>query len=139
MRFRWSISAVALVAISAALGWLIASGRLAGLAAQEKNPQPAQTGDRQLPKPDPEFKGEIGKTLEDSKASYPQQVKAPKGSPNVLIILLDDVGRRETEANIVPPWPGAVRGRPRLDHRDRPGLQEQGQVRVHGEDREGRV
>jgi arylsulfatase A-like enzyme len=46
----------------------------------------------QLPQPDPEFKGKIGETYEDSSANYPATVKAPPGSPNVLIILLDDVG-----------------------------------------------
>jgi arylsulfatase len=45
-----------------------------------------------LPKPDPEFKGKIGETLKDSVASYPQPLKAPQGAPNVLVILLDDVG-----------------------------------------------
>ncbi len=45
-----------------------------------------------IPKPDPEFKGTIGETLADSTPSYPQPIKAPKGAPNVLVILLDDVG-----------------------------------------------
>src|SRR5499426_2251677 len=45
-----------------------------------------------IPKPDPEFKGKIGETLADSTPSYPQPIKAPKGAPNVLVILLDDVG-----------------------------------------------
>ena len=34
-----------------------------------------------LPKPDPAFKGKIGETYKDSTPSYPQPVKAPKGSP----------------------------------------------------------
>lgn len=46
----------------------------------------------QLPKPDPEFKGKIGKTYQDSEPDFPQGVKAPKGAPNVVVILLDDVG-----------------------------------------------
>ena len=46
----------------------------------------------QLPIPDPAFTGKIGETYKDSTPSYPQPVKAPKGAPNVLIILLDDVG-----------------------------------------------
>ncbi len=45
-----------------------------------------------LPKPDPEFKGEIGETYKDSTPSFPLPVTAAKGSPNVLLILLDDVG-----------------------------------------------
>jgi arylsulfatase len=46
----------------------------------------------QLPQPDPKFAGKIGETFKDSTPSYPQPVRAPKRSPNVLIILLDDVG-----------------------------------------------
>ena len=45
-----------------------------------------------IPKNDPAFNGEIGTTFLDSKADFPVQLKAPDGSPNVLIILLDDVG-----------------------------------------------
>ena len=45
-----------------------------------------------LPRPDPPFEGKIGKTYKDSTPDYPQPVRAPKGAPNVLIILLDDVG-----------------------------------------------
>ncbi|MEZ6035515.1 MAG: arylsulfatase [Planctomycetaceae bacterium] len=46
----------------------------------------------QIPKPDPAFQGKIGETFDKSTPSYPQPVKAAKGSPNVLLILLDDVG-----------------------------------------------
>jgi arylsulfatase A-like enzyme len=45
-----------------------------------------------LPIPDPAFKGKIGKTYKDSTPDYPQPVTAPEGAPNVLLILLDDVG-----------------------------------------------
>jgi arylsulfatase A-like enzyme len=39
-----------------------------------------------------EFKGVIGKTLAESKEYWPQPVTAPKGTPNVVWIILDDVG-----------------------------------------------
>ncbi|MCA9171380.1 MAG: sulfatase-like hydrolase/transferase [Planctomycetales bacterium] len=52
----------------------------------------AQQERSSLPIPDPEFKGKIGRTYEDSTPDFPLPVKAPKGSPNVLIMLLDDVG-----------------------------------------------
>lgn len=39
-----------------------------------------------------EFKGVIGKTLADSKEYWPEPVTAPKGAPNVVWIILDDVG-----------------------------------------------
>jgi arylsulfatase len=45
-----------------------------------------------IPKPDPAFTGTIGETYQDSRASYPQPIRAPAGAPNVLLILLDDVG-----------------------------------------------
>lgn len=39
-----------------------------------------------------EYKGKIGKTLTESKEFWPDPVKPPVGSPNVVWILLDDVG-----------------------------------------------
>lgn len=45
-----------------------------------------------LPIADPAFKGKIGTTFADSTADFPQQVKAPAGAPNVVVILLDDMG-----------------------------------------------
>ena len=38
------------------------------------------------------YQGKIGKTLTDSKEWWPEAVKPPSGSPNVIWILLDDVG-----------------------------------------------
>jgi len=43
-------------------------------------------------KPDASYKGVIGKTLAESKEYWPEPVKAPAGAPNVVWILLDDVG-----------------------------------------------
>ena len=93
MRTR-SLLPVALGALGAILGWLAASGPSAEAFARAKNTtEPsAQADGAQLPKPDPEFKGKIGETFKDSTPSFPQPVKAAKGSPNVLLILLDDVG-----------------------------------------------
>jgi len=39
-----------------------------------------------------EFKGKIGRTYGESQEWYPEPKKAKPGTPNVLIILLDDVG-----------------------------------------------
>lgn len=49
---------------------------------------------RVLPPPTPEFKGRIGDTYEDSTPDFSPALPltAPKGAPNVLIVLLDDVG-----------------------------------------------
>src|SRR5580704_10946975 len=45
-----------------------------------------------LPLPDPRFHGRIGNTYEDSEADIISVPTAPAGAPNVLAILLDDVG-----------------------------------------------
>lgn len=45
-----------------------------------------------------EYKGKIGKTLADSKEYWAEPAKAPTGAPNVIWILLDDVGYGATSA-----------------------------------------
>ncbi len=45
-----------------------------------------------LPKPDPAFKGKIDRSRDKSTADWPQRPAAKKGAPNVVLILLDDVG-----------------------------------------------
>jgi arylsulfatase len=67
----------------AAVGTVLAAGALSGgdAAAQEV-----------LPTPQAHFKGQIGLSAKDSKPDFPQPVRAPKGAPNIVLILLDDVG-----------------------------------------------
>jgi arylsulfatase len=79
-----------LCAIGAAC--LAASGRRSPLLARDSNAAAVAADGEQLPKPDPAFKGKIGETYKDSTPDYPRPAKAPKGAPNVLLILLDDVG-----------------------------------------------
>jgi len=45
-----------------------------------------------LPRPDQPFKGKIGRTVKESKPDFPKEVQAPKGAPNILLIMTDDVG-----------------------------------------------
>jgi hypothetical protein len=45
-----------------------------------------------LPKPEAAFSGKIGRTVKDSIPDFPKGVEAPKGAPNVLLIMTDDVG-----------------------------------------------
>jgi hypothetical protein len=45
-----------------------------------------------LPRPEQPFKGHIGRTVKQSTKDFPQEVKAPKDAPNILLILTDDVG-----------------------------------------------
>lgn len=41
---------------------------------------------------EPTFKGKIGRTVAESTSDWPPLATAPKGAPNVLYIVLDDVG-----------------------------------------------
>lgn len=88
-RFIWP---TLLGLISLSLGSLVASGERAETLGQEPQARAAVADGQQLPKPDPAFKGKIGETYRDSTPDYPQPVTAPKGAPNVLLVLLDDVG-----------------------------------------------
>jgi len=38
------------------------------------------------------YQGKIGKTLDESTEWWPEPVKAPEGAPNIIWILIDDVG-----------------------------------------------
>src|SRR5689334_19979635 len=66
--------------------------------AQEKAPAvgtsvPPSPPGISLPRPDFRFKGQVGRTYEDSDPpTFPAVVRPPKGAPNVLLILLDDAG-----------------------------------------------
>ena len=53
---------------------------------------PSAQANSALPRPTPPFKGKIGKTFKDSVPDFPQPIRAPKGAPNVVVILLNDVG-----------------------------------------------
>jgi arylsulfatase A-like enzyme len=62
--------------------------------------EPAQSGNKLdrsvLPLPTPKFEGVIGKTYKESKEAWPKLPTPPKGAPNVVVILLDDVGYGQT-------------------------------------------
>jgi arylsulfatase A-like enzyme len=45
-----------------------------------------------LPHPQQPFKGKIGRTARESTPDFPKGIEAPKGAPNVLLIMTDDVG-----------------------------------------------
>lgn len=45
-----------------------------------------------LPRPAQPFKGKIGRTAKESTPDFPKAITAPKGAPNVLLIMTDDVG-----------------------------------------------
>ena len=54
---------------------------------------PAAEPDRTIiPLPEPAFEGKIGETYKDSEGAWPKLPAPPAGAPNVVVILLDDVG-----------------------------------------------
>ena len=67
----------------------LATASIVALAAAFALPARAQDV---LPRPEQNFKGHIGRTVKDSTKDFPQEVHAPKGAPNILLILTDDVG-----------------------------------------------
>jgi arylsulfatase len=86
MRSRFFVAA--LLALGAACSWLAATDHQSELFAQEKKPADM------TPKPPANFKGDIKLDARDSKPDWtPFTPKAaPKGAPNVLIVLYDDTG-----------------------------------------------
>ena len=55
------------------------------------SPALADTG-KVLPINPPSFQGKIGLTYKESTPDFPAPIKAPEKAPNVLLVLLDDVG-----------------------------------------------
>ncbi|HVS40108.1 MAG TPA: arylsulfatase [Gemmataceae bacterium] len=103
MKHRMRLLSLAALVVGGALGAAAASGRLhvvSRLWATAPPPAPVETphGDATvLPRPEPPFEGHIGRTIKDSTKDFPQEVHAPKGAPNVLLILTDDVGFGATQ------------------------------------------
>jgi arylsulfatase len=88
------LTAAVVLAIGVLLGWLTASGRLTSLvnADDKKAAEAPAASDSVLPRPEPPFKGKIGRTAKESTPDFPKGIEAPKGVPNVLLIMTDDVG-----------------------------------------------
>lgn len=89
---RIEICSFGMLAVAILIGGLASPARFREVFAQGGKSRLVQPTGTQLPQPDPEFKGKIGETYKDSSPNYPPPIRAPKGSPNVLLILLDDVG-----------------------------------------------
>jgi arylsulfatase len=63
----------------------------------DQAPKPALLSDI-LPFPERKFEGRIGTYYTDSKSDIPAMPPAPEGAPNILLVLLDDVGFGHTSA-----------------------------------------
>src|SRR5215510_1372375 len=94
MRTRTTLITASVLAISSLFGWWAASGGLLATAsAQDQSTEKSPTGGSPiLPVPDPPFGGVIGRKANESKPDFPKGVTAPKGAPNVLLIMTDDTG-----------------------------------------------
>jgi arylsulfatase len=63
------------------------------VALSQDKPFPTANTSTVLPRPDFRFPGNVGRTYLDSDPpQFPQPVQAPKGAPNVVLILIDDAG-----------------------------------------------
>jgi len=99
MRKVRGVSVLALIGASSLLGWLTASDRLplnfAALASQA----PADELDRTvLPIPEPKHPPITVLDVRNAKAPPRFAVKAPAAAPNVLIVLIDDMGFGQSSA-----------------------------------------
>lgn len=90
MARRW-ITSVSALAMAALLAWDTASAQQT--TGVPGSPDATTTIDgRQLPPPDPRFGGSINENAAQSKPYWPARVVPPKGAPNILLIMTDDVG-----------------------------------------------
>src|SRR5262245_7034394 len=81
---RYLFGTVAIAALASCIG--LASIALA------QNASAPRGGPAILPPAEPPFGGVIGRKASESKPDYPPAITAPKGAPNVLLIMTDDTG-----------------------------------------------
>jgi arylsulfatase A-like enzyme len=126
---RTRLLALGFLAAGALLGYLAATGNFRlnwwASAAEPEAKAPAPPGSpaatttidgRYLPPPPQPFKGEINLNAYQSKPYWPARVVPPRGAPNVLLIMTDDVGFG------APSTFGGVIPTPALDRIARMGL-----------------
>jgi len=97
------------ISLGLMLGWVLQAMnvhagllRLAGDTGESKKKEPAKgifsppgtfEGGTVVPAPNPPpFNGKVGQTIGESTPDWPPLARAPKGAPNVMYIVLDDVG-----------------------------------------------
>jgi arylsulfatase len=90
MRRTTRLLGLVAVLLGVLLGWLAATGRLKTVFAGDE--KPADGSGAVLPRPVPPFQGKIARKAKDSTPDFPKGIEAPKGAPNVLLIMTDDVG-----------------------------------------------
>src|SRR5262245_60311165 len=94
MRTRSLLTAVMVLLFGALLGSMTDPARFQDrLFAEDKPTEKSPTGGSPiLPVPDAPFGGVVGRKASESKPDFPSGVTAPKGAPNVLLIMTDDTG-----------------------------------------------
>ncbi|MCS0503531.1 arylsulfatase [Ancylobacter mangrovi] len=103
--------------LAAVVSSLLAAQTTKGVAQSAESSPAVGNGQVVLPYAEPKFRGAVGTTFKDSDpAAFPAPVTAPKGAPNVLLILLDDVGFGQFEVS------GGGVPSPSLDQLAREGL-----------------
>ena len=88
---RWLKKFVTAAAVTVAYGALPATAPAQQINGAQPNMTITVEGS-QLPAPPPKFGGVINETADKSKSWWPPRVVPPKGAPNVLLIITDDVG-----------------------------------------------
>ena len=87
-----SVATIASRTTLASLALTLALGVPAAAQNQDES-FPAANTPSVLPRPDFHFPGNVGRTYLDSDPpQFPQPVQAPKGAPNIVLILIDDAG-----------------------------------------------
>lgn len=94
---------VATLAVAGALGWLAVGwndtpNRLTAAEGDAAESTPAKLDRSSLPIPEPKIPHSTVLDARNAKAPPRFEVKAPKGAPNVLIILIDDMGFGQSSA-----------------------------------------
>lgn len=103
MNSRIGSAAAAIAACGALIGWLAASGRVDFEARAQGLAPAAEPGSRPLdrstlPIPEPQPPVITALDVRNVKAPPRFEVKAPAGAPNVLIVLIDDMGFGQSSA-----------------------------------------
>ncbi len=73
-------------------GFVLLSLTLAACSTGQPTTAPQASADNVLPRAEAPYAGTIARTAAESKPDFPKPFEAPKGAPNVLLILTDDVG-----------------------------------------------
>jgi len=90
---------IVIAAIGGLVGWLAAGGHAPQtIAAQEKNAAPGRLDRTVLPIPEPKVAPVTELDVRNAKAPPRFEVKAPADAPNVLIVLIDDMGFGQSSA-----------------------------------------